>query len=152
MFEYLMPLILMETVPNSLQFEICRNAVLVEQLTCRGNRPWGVSESGYYAFDKNLLYQYKAFGNPYLGLEFCRSLPSVTAPYASMLALQIEPAAAAKNLMELEKMGAVGEFGFYEAVDFDKNRIGDAEYKLVQSFMAHHQVFCRWAGGPRLLT
>ena len=139
MFEYLMPLILMETVPNSLQFEICRNAVLVEQLTCRGNRPWGVSESGYYAFDKNLLYQYKAFGNPYLGLEFCRSLPSVTAPYASMLALQIEPAAAAKNLMELEKMGAVGEFGFYEAVDFDKNRIGDAEYKLVQSFMAHHQ-------------
>ena len=32
MFEYLMPLIFFETVPYSMQFEVCRNAVLTQIL------------------------------------------------------------------------------------------------------------------------
>lgn len=139
MFEYLMPLILMETVPHSLQFETCRNAVLTEFLSMRSARPWGATESGYYAFDKQLNYQYKAFGNPSLSLEFCRSKQKIAAPYASLLALQVEPSLAAANLVKLQDMGGLGEYGFYEAVDFDKSRIGEAEYRFVQSYMAHHQ-------------
>lgn len=139
MFEYLMPLILMETVPHSLQFETCRNAVLTEFLSMRSARPWGATESGFYAFDKQLNYQYKAFGNPSLSLEFRRSKQKIAAPYASLLALQVEPSLAAANLMKLYDMGGLGEYGFYEAVDFDKSRIGEAEYRFVQSYMAHHQ-------------
>lgn len=139
LFEYLMPLILMETVPHSLQFETCRNAVLTEFLSMRSARPWGATESGYYAFDKQLNYQYKAFGNPSLSLEFRRSKQKIAAPYASLLALQVEPSLAAANLMNLYDMGGLGEYGFYEAVDFDKSRIGEADYRFVQSYMAHHQ-------------
>lgn len=139
MFEYLMPLILMETVPHSLQFETCRNAVLTEFLSMRSARPWGATESGFYAFDKQLNYQYKAFGNPSLSLEFRRSKQKIAAPYASLLALQVEPSLAAANLMKLDDMGGLGKYGFYEAVDFDKSRIGEAEFRFVQSYMAHHQ-------------
>lgn len=139
MFEYLMPLLLLETIPNSFQFEICRNAVLTELLYNQGNMPWGSTESGYYTFDENMLYQYKAFGNPYLALEISLLHTNVSAPYASMLALQIEPTAAIKNLFEFEKMGMLGKFGFYEAVDFEKSRIGNKSFEIVKSFMAHHQ-------------
>ena len=48
MFEYLMPLIFFETVPYSMQFEVCRNAVLTQILAAAAEKPWGVSESGYY--------------------------------------------------------------------------------------------------------
>lgn len=139
LFEYLMPLILMETVPHSLQFETCRNAVLTEFLSMRSARPWGATESGFYAFDKQLNYQYKAFGNPSLSLEFRRSKQKIAAPYASLLALQVEPSLAVANLMKLDDMGGLGKYGFYEAVDFDKSRIGEAEFRFVQSYMAHHQ-------------
>ncbi len=139
MFEYLMPLILLETIPNSLQFEICRNAVLTELLCNRGNMPWGSTESGYYTFDENMLYQYKAFGNPYLALEINLHRANVCAPYASMLALQIEPAAAVENLFEFEKLGMLGKFGFYEAADFEKSRMNSNTFEIVKSFMAHHQ-------------
>lgn len=139
MFEYLMPLILLETIPNSFQFEICRNAILTELLSNHGNMPWGSTESGYYTFDENMLYQYKAFGNPYLALEINLLRASVSAPYASMLALESEPAAAIENLFRFEKLGMLGKFGFYEAVDFEKTRIGDKPFEIVKSFMAHHQ-------------
>ncbi len=139
MFEYLMPLILMETVPHSLQYETCRNAVLTEFLSMKDERPWGATESGYYAFDKHLNYQYKAFGNPSLSLEFRRSMPQIAAPYASLLALQIEPKLAMANLMAFDKMGGLGKYGFYEAADFDKARVGSENYRFVRSFMAHHQ-------------
>lgn len=137
MFEYLMPLIFFETVPYSMQFEVCRNAVLTQILAAAAEKPWGVSESGYYAFDDALRYQYRAFGNPELALAPGRMRSDVIAPYACVLALAVEPKAAAENLRLLCQIGAAGKYGLYEALDY-----GAAEktgFAIVKSYMAHHQ-------------
>ena len=137
MFEYLMPLIFFETVPYSMQFEVCRNAVLTQILAAAAEKPWGVSESGYYAFDDALRYQYRAFGNPELALAPGRMRSDVIAPYACALALAVEPKAAAENLRLLCQIGAAGKYGLYEALDY-----GAAEkngFAIVKSYMAHHQ-------------
>jgi hypothetical protein len=60
-----------------------------------------------------------------------------------MLAFMINQKKAYDNLKELEKLGMLGQFGFYEAVDFTPGRIqlkeGNKEYAIVKSYMAHHQ-------------
>ena len=53
--------------------------------------PWGVSESAFNAKDAQLVYQYQAFGVPGLGLKRGLSDEVVVAPYASILALPIDP-------------------------------------------------------------
>ncbi len=140
MFEYLMPLIFTGGVYMSAAGESAENAVAVQQLCARRGMPWGVSESGYYAFDADMLYQYRAFGERRLALCPHREEESVAAPYASMLALMIDPNGAAANLRRLEAIGARGEYGFYEAVDFTARRLPDnCDMKTVESYMAHHQ-------------
>ena len=63
MFEYLMPEIFMRSRPGTLLSDTNRAVVrLQRQLGTARQRPWGVSESGYYAFDMHLNYQYRAFG------------------------------------------------------------------------------------------
>ena len=53
--------------------------------------PWGISESAYGDLDLNKTYQYKAFGVPWLGLKRGLEEDLVVAPYASMLAVGLEP-------------------------------------------------------------
>ncbi len=139
MFEYLMPVLFTGVVPQTLLDESCKNAVATQRSYFDG-APWGVSESGYFAFDRFMYYQYRAFGVPLLGLQAARERESVISPYSSALALMTEPNAAAKNLARLKKMGALGEFGFYEAIDYTEARIrSEAGYELIKSYMAHHQ-------------
>ena len=133
-FEYLMPLIFFETTPGSLQYEIALSAVRTQILNSKEGVPWGVSESGYYAFDRALNYQYKAFGEPSLALERRKERPRVTAPYASALALFAEPHEAMRNIAAIVKLGASGRYGLYEAIDYE----GDKP-RFVRSFMAHHK-------------
>ncbi len=133
-FEYLMPLIFFETVPGSLQHEIALSAVRTQILNTPPDMPWGVSESGYYAFDRALNYQYRAFGEPSLALERRRARPRVAAPYASALALYLEPHEAMRNVETLLKLGASGRYGLFEAVDLREGRP-----RIVRSFMAHHK-------------
>jgi hypothetical protein len=78
----------------------------------------GVSESGYHAFDVQHNYQYQAFGVPGLGLRRGLADDMVIAPYATLLALMVSPHKACDNLLRLEKNGARGEYGFYEALDY----------------------------------
>ena len=70
MFEYLMPLLVMPSYPETLLDQTCRAAVRrqIEYGRLRGV-PWGISESGYNLTDANLNYQYRAFGVPGLGLQ-----------------------------------------------------------------------------------
>lgn len=85
--------------------------------------PWGISESGFYTFDSNLNYQYRAFGVP--GLGFKRNLTEdlVIAPYALLLALSFRPQAVAENLTSLTQLGVLGVYGLYEAIDFTPARL-----------------------------
>lgn len=64
----------------------------------------------------------------------------VVAPYATLLALMVSPQKACENLIRLQKNGAHGEYGFYEALDYTPSRLATGQlYAVVQSWMAHHQ-------------
>ncbi len=136
MFEYLMPAIMLRLTPGTLLADTCRQAALAQR-DAAGGRPWGISESGYYAFDPMLNYQYRAFGLPKLALRNEDFAP-VIAPYATALALMVLPADACENLLRMQRMGWSGELGFYEAADYTAPG-SDAPYQLVRSHMAHHQ-------------
>ena len=141
MFEYLMPLLVMPTYENTLLDQTCRSAVArqIEYGNKRGV-PWGISESGYNTIDVHLNYQYRAFGVP--GLGFKRGLADdlVIAPYASALALMVDPEEACHNLERLAAQGVAGKYGFYEAIDYTPSRLPRGQsFAVVRSFMAHHQ-------------
>jgi cellobiose phosphorylase len=141
MFEYLMPLLVMPTYEHTLLHQSYRTAVQ-RQIAYGKQRgvPWGLSESGYNTFDAALNYQYRAFGVPGLGLARGLADELVIAPYASALALMVDPQAACANLQRLAQGGASGQYGFYEAVDYAPARLSRGESSaVVRSFMAHHQ-------------
>ncbi len=141
MFEYLMPLLVMPTYENSLLNQTYRSTVVRQiEYGKRQGVPWGISESGYNILDINQIYQYKAFGVPGLGLKRGLAKDLVIAPYASALALMVSPAKACLNLQQLANDGYLGEYGFYEAIDYTPTRLSrDEKSAIVQSFMAHHQ-------------
>lgn len=141
MFEFLMPLLIMKNYQETLLDETYRSVVEVQrQYGAEHNMPWGVSESGFYAFDPQLNYQYKAFGVPGLGLKRGLIQDLVIAPYASFLSLMVAPSEALSNISTMERMGFAGRYGLYEAADFTPERIPSGRpFMLIQSFMAHHQ-------------
>ena len=141
MFEYLMPSLIMPSYDNTLLQQTCKAAVS-RQIEYGRQRavPWGISESCYHATDMQRVYQYRAFGVP--GLGFKRGLGDdlVIAPYASALALTVMPQEACSNMQRLATEGFVGDYGFYEAVDYTPSRVPRGKnYAIVRSFMAHHQ-------------
>lgn len=141
MFEFLMPLLLMRNFPGTLLDETYHAVVEIQRRygESRGI-PWGISESGYYLFDPQLNYQYKAFGVPGLGLKRGLIKELVIAPYATFMALQVAPLAGLKNIQQMEKLGFSGRFGLFEAIDYTRERIPlKKEFEIIKSYMAHHQ-------------
>ena len=141
MFEYLMPLLIMPTFEHTLLDRTYR-AIVERQIEYGRERgvPWGLSESGYNATDVHLIYQYRTFGVPGLGLKRGLADDLVVAPYATALGLMIAPRRACANLRRLAKDGLLGAHGFYEAVDFTPARVPRGQRSaVVRSFMAHHQ-------------
>ncbi|MCE5211261.1 MAG: cyclic beta 1-2 glucan synthetase [Deltaproteobacteria bacterium] len=141
MFEYLMPLLVMPTYEHSLLDQTYKAAVATHiEYGKKLSLPWGISESGYNAFDSHLNYQYRAFGVPGLGLKRGLAEDIVIAPYASALALMVEPEKACFNLEKLAAEGFEGKFGFYEAIDYTPSRLPHGQSNaVISSYMAHHQ-------------
>ena len=137
MFEYLMPLLFQPLVSGTMLSGVCRAAVRAQERRRRGG-VFGVSESGYYAFDPNLYYLYKAFGLPRLSLDPKQSC-EVIAPYATFLALAVDLRGAFQNLLRLQTLGMEGPLGLFEAADFSPERTGGQPMRIVRSHMAHHQ-------------
>jgi cyclic beta-1,2-glucan synthetase len=141
MFEYLMPLLVMRNYRGTLLDETYRTIVRrqIEYGQERGV-PWGVSEAACNVRDINLNYQYGPFGVPGLGLKRGLIEDLVVAPYASMLAADIDPAAAMDNLRRLQKQGVLGAFGYYESIDYTAERLPQGQkFLIIRAFMAHHQ-------------
>ena len=162
MFEYLMPTLFQRTFDNSLLQRAAQVAVGAQiEYGKRRNVPWGISEAAFSALDANNIYQYKAFGCPDLGLKRGLDEDLVVAPYATLMALMVAPEASLQNLKKLEAMGMRGDYGFYESVDFTRQRLeedslvaatGDETARvggrgatsgqrgaIVRCFMVHHQ-------------
>jgi len=136
-----MPLLIMPTHAHTILDDTYRGVVerQVEYGHERGV-PWGVSESGYNKTDAQLNYQYRAFGVP--GLGFKRGLFNdlVIAPYATVMALMVDAAAATENLRTLARQGLLDRYGFFEAVDYTAARLPRGKTSVtVRSYMSHHQ-------------
>ncbi|MDD4341756.1 MAG: glucoamylase family protein, partial [Kiritimatiellae bacterium] len=140
MFEYLMPMLVMPSYDGTLLHETCRESVRRQiRYGRRAGVPWGISESGYNQVDAHHIYQYRPFGVPTLGMKRGLADDLVIAPYASALALMVEPRASTHNLERLAAKGLLGRYGLYEAVDYTPARIPVGEpFAIVRSWMAHH--------------
>jgi len=138
MFEYLMPALVMRTFPLTLLDQSYRGAVR-RQILYGEERgvPWGLSESAYNLRDRHFTYQYRAFGVPDLALKRGLGRDLVIAPYASALAAMVDPGASLDNLAALEARGALGPYGFYDALDFTRPT-PNARLAVVRNYMAHH--------------
>jgi len=141
MFEYLMPNLFTKIYPETL-LEQTSKGVVKAQIKY-GNKkavPWGISESSYYRFDQAKNYQYQGFGVPGLGRKRGLEKDLVIAPYASLMAVGIDPHAVLKNIDNLVDQGAMGHFGFYESIDYTRSRLPVGQDKaVIKSYMAHHQ-------------
>jgi cyclic beta-1,2-glucan synthetase len=150
LFEYLMPLLVLRSYPDTLLDETCRMAVRRQRdYAAERGVAWGISESGYSLVDHLGNYQYKAFGVPGLGMKRGLADELVVAPYATALAALVHPTAAAANLRRLAREGLLGEYGFYEAVDYTPRHPEEADAEapapahthgeIVRQHLAHHQ-------------
>jgi cyclic beta-1,2-glucan synthetase len=141
MFEYLMPRLFLDPYPETLLEDSQRAAVEVQihyGRQCR--RPWGISESAYNAVDGQWNYQYQTFGVPGLGLKRGLGQDLVVTPYATGLALMVDPRRAVRNYLRLRQEGAEGRYGMFEAIDFTADRLPENKAAVVvKCFMAHHQ-------------
>jgi cellobiose phosphorylase len=144
MFEYLMPLIFNKQYPDSLIGEACLATVncQIDYGKKRGI-PWGISESAFSAIDSHKIYQYKSFGVPGLGLKRGLEDDLVVSPYSSVLALAVKPKAALRNLRNMAEKNhqdLMGPYGYYESMDFTRQRSPSGERGIiVYSYFAHHQ-------------
>ena len=138
MFEYLMPALVMQTFPFTLLDQTHKGSVR-RQIAYGAERgvPWGVSESAYAVRDRLHTYQYRGFGVPDLALKRGLSKELVVAPYATVLAMLVEPRQSLKNLTTLEAEGALGPYGFRDALDYTRPSPGSRK-TIVCTFMAHH--------------
>ncbi len=148
LFEYLMPMLVLRSYPETLLDDSCRMAVRRQREYGRQQGvPWGISESGFNVVDRHGNYQYRAFGVPGLGLKRGLADDLVIAPYATALAAMVDPSQAVSNFRRLVDAGASGPYGFYEAIDYSHRRDGDEaplpgapkRGTVVRSFLAHHQ-------------
>src|SRR5205085_9193370 len=123
MFEYLMPMLVMPTYGNTLLARAMHGAVQRQiQYGRQRGVPWGMSESGYNLTDAHLNYQYRAFGVPGLGLQRGLGEDLAVAPYATVMALMVDPAAAVQNPRRRAPAGAAGRPGVDEAADYTATR------------------------------
>jgi len=138
MFEYLMPVLVMRAFPFTLLASTYRQAVQrhVAHGRARGV-PWGVSECAYNVRDREQTYQYRAFGVAELALQRGLDRETVVAPYASALAMMVDPREGMANLERLTAMGALGKYGFRDALDYTRTTRGEP-FALVHTYMAHH--------------
>jgi cyclic beta-1,2-glucan synthetase len=88
-------------------------------------------------------YHYFAFGVPALALHRPDEDRVVISPYSTFMSLMTGSFDALKNLQRLKKLGGIGPYGFYEALDYGpKMTLNRKKFTLVRSWMAHHQGMC----------
>lgn len=139
MFEYFMPRLFMPSYEGSFHKEGLLSCLHMQRKAARRRKiPYGMSESAFYAFDEMKNYRYKAHGVKELALNRNICTESVISPYSVFLGMPLDPEGAFDNLSRLSYFYAAGKYGFYEAVDFTKERTGEEGPSVVRSFMSHH--------------
>lgn len=139
-FEYFMPPIFLPVFKRSIYGEAMLFALREQskrKATRKGKEIFGISESGYFSFDSQMNYHYKAFGISSLALKAGLEKEFVISPYSSFLSLCINKKKAFQNLDTMSEIGLYGKYGLYEAIDFTKDRSSE-NGAIVKSYMSHH--------------
>jgi cyclic beta-1,2-glucan synthetase len=141
MFEYLMPMLWMKTYPNTILDQTTQAAVRAQKKFAKSHSiPWGISESSCAKLSVDGHYHYQAFGVPALAINQEKPEDLVVSPYSTFLALLADIEGAVENVRNLEVMGLLGPYGFYEAVDFTPSRVQPGStFEIVRCWLAHHQ-------------
>ncbi len=141
MFEYLMPALWMRSLPGTMMDQTLRAAVRSQETYgLKNDIPWGISAAAFCERNAEDIYGYRAFGVPGMALEPLAPENLVVSPYSSFLALMAEGEAPYHNLKWMEKLGALGSLGFYEACDFTPLQTPEnGHYEIIRCWMAHHQ-------------
>jgi cyclic beta-1,2-glucan synthetase len=142
MFEYLMAPLWMRSYPSTLLEHAAQVAVHCQRdYASSKGVPWGISESSSSKKDADGNYHYFAFGVPQLAIFKPEQDGPVISPYSTLLALDVDPQSALKNLRFMQGKGWLAAYGFYEALDFTPSKrdgkIRGAE--VVRCWMAHHE-------------
>lgn len=139
MFEFFMPELLLDSKKGSLSYEALEFALRCQRERGRKKHlPFGVSESAYYSFDRDLNYLYKAHGVQSLALCGGMNREYVISPYSTFLALSHSFNSCMVNFSRLNlPQFTHKEYGCFEAVDVTPCRTGTGE-GVVKSHMAHH--------------
>jgi hypothetical protein len=134
LFEYLMPALWFRHQPRTIMHDSMCAAVRVQRKFARDrNIPWGFSESALIIPDST-DYGYAPCGLAELALKLLDTGTLVVSPYSSYLALLVDGRAAIENLRHLARLGCVGPYGFFEALDYSRGNMD-----VVRSWMSHHQ-------------
>ncbi len=137
-FEYLMSCIFLPFYEGTDVYESVRYSLYCQKKAAeKRGIPFGISESAYYEFDEQGGYKYMADGVLDTALKKSVGKNLAVSPYSSFLYMCVDKKGSLYNLSELEKYGAKCRYGFYDAVDFTKNRVG-GKPKPVKTCMAHH--------------
>ncbi len=141
MFEYLMPPLVMHEREGGILNQSNRLAIARQiEYAKPFDVPWGISESAFNTRDRLMNYQYQNFGVPSLGLKHDLSANLVIAPYATALASQFRPHESIVNMERLTDAGALGLYGYYDAVDYTASRLLEGQKcAIVKNYLAHHQ-------------
>ena len=141
MHEYLMPLLVMPTWRGTLLDQTYQALIRVQMDYARRHGvPWGFSDCACNTVDADLRYQTRAFGVPGTGLKRGLGDDLVVAPYAAMLGLMVAPEEASANLERMARLGVIGRYGMYEAIDHTGARLPRGQaHAVVRAFMARHQ-------------
>jgi cyclic beta-1,2-glucan synthetase len=141
MFEYLMPTLWFKTYPSTLLHDGMHSVVACQQAyVAKHAIPWGISEGAASEKNDSGHYFYYAFGLPELALKADASSRIVITPYASALALSLNPPAVIANFREMVSRGWSSPYGFYESADYvQDSATNKSEFRVVRSWMAHHQ-------------
>ncbi|OON59978.1 hypothetical protein B0920_22155 [Massilia sp. KIM] len=139
--DYLGPQVLMPSWRDTLLDGAGRAAVRAQALHARArDLAWGYAESGCNAVDAAARYRFGRFGLPACALQRRSPDDLVAAPHAAMLALPLAPALALANLGRMAEQGALGEHGYYEAIDYAPARLPQGERRVVvRAWVARHQ-------------
>ncbi|MBR6049578.1 MAG: DUF3131 domain-containing protein, partial [Clostridia bacterium] len=141
-FEFFMPSLLLRDPENSFSANALDFAFAAEERRAcavpgKNFSVFGVSESCYFEFDKDMNYQYRAYGLDELSLDPKTRDERVVSPYSSFLMLKTNVTRVISNLEKLKQVGMYGRYGFYEAIDVEPSRVGGG-YAIIKSFMSHH--------------
>jgi cyclic beta-1,2-glucan synthetase len=134
MFEYMMPMLWMRHMTDTLIGRSLEAAARIQRDAVRGI-PWGISESGFAKMDEGGRYGYQAWGIPALALKYGAEDGPVVSPYSTFLAMPLLRRDAIANLRRMIGLGWTGAYGLYEAADYSRG----GQPELVRSWMAHHQ-------------